>query len=369
MRNFLNRAMSRASSESARRVASRAPFCETACAMTDLVIRPRPPFDFDSTARFFRFTEAEIVDTFEARCYARALHVGGKLYVVNVRSIGTPARPALSVAVAPARGAAAETGEQVVRVVRRMFSVDHDLKLFRARVEGDALMGRLEAAHRGLRLPRWPTLFEALASSILLQQIATPVAWTFRRRFVERFGATVKHAGKTFYAFPPAERLAQVAPEELRAMGLTNAKAAGIVGAARAITDGALVADELEKEDNESVVARLSNLRGVGRWTAEWVLMLHFGRRDVFAAADLFLRGAIAKYYNNGSPLKEQEVRAVAAERFGAWGAYAALYLLAGMRAGSVTLKPGRVLSSTATDDAGPRRSRSPATGSTKPSR
>ena len=336
--------------------------------MTDPVIRPRPPFDFDATARFFRFTEAEIVDAFEAGRYARALHVGGRLFVVNVSSTGTPARPALSVALAPARGVAAETGEQAARVVRRMFSVDHDLKLFRAQVERDELMGRLEAAHRGLRLPRWPTLFEALASSILLQQIATPVAWTFRRRFVARFGASVERAGKTFYAFPLAERVASVAPEELRALGLTNAKAISIVEAARAIADGALAADELEKEDNEAVVARLSSLRGVGRWTAEWVLMLHFGRRDVFAAADLFLRGAIVKYYNDGSPLKEQEVRAVARERFGAWGAYAALYLLAGMRAGSVTLKPGGVLSSTTTDAGQPRRV-GLATGPTRPSR
>ena len=334
--------------------------------MTDLVIRPRPPFDFGSTARFFRFTEAEIVDTFGPGGYARALHVGGKLSVINVSSTGTTARPALSVAVA--RGVAAEAGEQAVRVVRRMFSVDHDLKLFRARVERDELMGRLEAAHRGLRLPRWPTLFEALASSILLQQIATPVAWTLRRRFVERFGAAVGHAGKTFYAFPPAERVARAEPEALRALGLTNAKAAAIVAAARAIADGALAADELEKEDNEAAVARLSNLRGVGRWTAEWVLMLHFGRREVFPAADLFLRGAVAKYYNNGTPLREREVRAVARGRFGAWGAYAALYLLAGMRAGSVTLKPGGVLSSTTTDAGQPRRVGLP-TGPTRPSR
>ena len=337
--------------------------------MTDLSIRPRPPFDFDSTARFFRFTEAEIVDTFEPGRYARALHVGGKLFVVNVRSIGTPSRPALSVALADARGGAAKAvEEQTAEIVRRMFSVDHDLKLFRAQVERDELMGRLEAAHRGLRLPRWPTLFEALASSILLQQIATPVAWTFRRRFVERFGATAGHAGKTFYAFPQAERVARAAPEELRALGLTNAKAAAVVAAARAVADGTLAAEELESEANEAVVARLSSLRGVGRWTAEWVLMLHFGRREVFAAADLFLRGAIAKYYNNGSPMKEQEVRAVARERFGAWGAYAALYLLAGLRAGSVTLKPGGVLSSTATDAGQPRRVSS-ATGPTRPSR
>jgi DNA-3-methyladenine glycosylase II len=339
--------------------------------MPDSLIRPRPPFDFHSTARFLRFSEAEIVDTFEAGVYARALHVNGKLRVVTVGSQGTPSRPALSVSLAPARSAAPADETRAVETVRRMFSVEHDLKKFRAQVAGDELMSRLEAEHRGLRLPRWPMLFEALASSILLQQIATSVAWTFRRRFVERFGETVEHAGRLFHAFPAAERVACARPEELRSIALTNAKAVSIVEAARAIAEGTLRADELEKEDNETVVARLSELRGVGRWTAEWVLMLHLGRTDVFAAADLFLRGAIAKYYNAGAHLKEQEVRAVARERFGAWGSYAALYLLAGMRAGSVTLKPDRVISSRQTTGR-PRRSRrpdAPATGSKKPTR
>jgi 3-methyladenine DNA glycosylase/8-oxoguanine DNA glycosylase len=72
--------------------------------------------------------------------------------------------------------------------------------------------------------------------------------------------------------------------------------------------------------------------------------MLHFGRADVFAASDLFLRGAVVKYYNDGAPMTEREIRAFASRRWGAWQSYAALYLLAGMRAGSVTLKPERVL-------------------------
>jgi DNA-3-methyladenine glycosylase II len=132
----------------------------------------------------------------------------------------------------------------------------------------------------------------------------------------------------------------------LRALGLTNAKAESIVGAARAIDSGALDGAALAREENETVIARLSDLRGVGRWTAEWVLMLHFGRRDVFAAADLFLRAVVSKYYLGVERAAEPEVRAVARERWGGWESYASLYLLAGMRAGSITLKGGPVLSS-----------------------
>lgn len=312
--------------------------------MPTLEIAPRAPFDFDATARFFRFTGAEIVDNFDAGTYARACHVGERLFILKVESEGTRSRPALSVSLSPARSATRDVLTEAGENVRRMFSVDHDLKSFRAQVEDDPLMSRLEAAHRGLRLPRWASLFESLLNSILLQQIATPVAWTFRRRVVERFGEQIKVAGRKFYAFPRPSAVARAPVEELRALGLSGAKAQSIIDLARAVESGALEGDALAREDNETVIARLSTLRGVGRWTAEWVLMLHFGRTDVFAAADLFLRGAVAKYYNDGAPMSEREIREFARVRWGAWGSYVALYMLAGMRAGKITLKPERVV-------------------------
>jgi DNA-3-methyladenine glycosylase II len=312
--------------------------------MPTLKITPHVPFDFETTARFFRFTEAEIVDNFDAGTYARACHFGEQLLLLRIEPEGSRSRPALAVSLAPARSAARESLTEAELVVRRMFSVEHDLNLFRAQVEGDPLMSRLEAAHRGLRLPRWATLFEALLNSILLQQIATSVAWTLRRRVVERFGEQITVAGRKFYAFPRPAVVARATVEELRALGLSGAKAQGVVDLSLAVDSGALDGDALAREDNEGVIARLCALRGVGRWTAEWVLMLHFGRTDVFAAADLFLRGAVVKYYNNGEPLNEREIRAFARERWGAWGSYVALYMLAGLRAGSVTLKPERVV-------------------------
>jgi DNA-3-methyladenine glycosylase II len=327
-------------------------------------IRPRAPFDFEATARFLRFTEAEIVDNFDAGTYARAGHFGGRLFLLTIKSEGTRSRPSLCVSLSTSRDAApssrlassspqrassvmtTEVLAEAEQRARRTFSVEHDLKKFRAQVEDDPLMSRLEAEHRGLHLPRWASLFEALTNSILLQQIATPVAWTFRRRMVERFGESLTVDGVKFYAFPLPSSLARAPVEALRALGLSGAKAQSIIELARACEEGAIDDETLARAENEEIIARLTALRGIGRWTAEWVLMLHFGRTDVFAAADLFLRGAVVKYYNAGRAMSEREIRQFARARWGAWQSYAALYLLAGMRAGSVTLKPERVLSS-----------------------
>jgi DNA-3-methyladenine glycosylase II len=314
--------------------------------MPKLSLRARAPFDFAATARFLRFSDAEAVDTFTLDRYRRAMHFGERLFLLTVESEKMGARPGVKVTLEPEEFATPEIMDEAARVVRNMFSLEHDLEGWRARLTRDPLMRRLEAEHRGLRLPRWPTLFEALVTSILLQQIATSVAITFRRRVIERFGEQLEVEGATYFAFPRAERLALASVEELRALGLSNAKATCIIEVARVCAAGELSSASLEREDNESVIARLSGLRGIGRWTAEWVLMLHFGRPDVFPAADLFLRNVVIKHYNRGAALNEREIRAFAQKRWGAYQSYSALYFLAGMRAGTITLKPERVLSS-----------------------
>jgi DNA-3-methyladenine glycosylase II len=307
----------------------------------EILIKPRAPFDFAATARFLRYTEREAVDTFSNGIYRRAVHLGDRLHLLQVEARGTLSRPALAVALDGESAATSGAKAMAEDIVRRMFSVEHDLKRFRAQVAGDPLMSRLEALHRGLHLARWPDLFEALVISILLQQISTAGAITLKRRLVEKFGETINSAtGETFYAFPRASRLARSSVEDLRALGLSGSKAASIIEVARRFTEGTLNEEDLEKEDNETLIASLTKLRGVGRWTAEWALMLHFGRTDVFPAGDLALRGFVVKYYNDSGLMTEREIRSLAEIRWGRWASYAAVYFLAGMRSRIINLRP-----------------------------
>jgi len=310
----------------------------------EILIKPRAPFDFAATARFLRYTEQEAVDTFTNGIYRRAIHFENQLRLLKVESRGTLARPLLAVTLDGGSSVSAAAMKMAENFARRIFSPDHDLKKFRAEVAGDPLMSKLEAAHRGLRMARWPQLFESLVISILLQQISTTGAWTMKRRFVEKFGEMLKIEGETFHAFPRAEILAQTAVEDLRAIGLTGAKAASIIQLAQRVHEGELDEDKLQGEENESLIARLTESRGIGRWTAEWALMLYFGRTDVFPAGDLVLRGFVTKYYNDGSPMTEREIRALTSGRWKRWASYAAIYFVAGMRTRIINLRPESVL-------------------------
>jgi DNA-3-methyladenine glycosylase II len=305
----------------------------------ETIIRPRAPFDFAATARFLRYSENEAVDIVTDKVYRRAIHFGKHLRLLKIVSRGTVARPLLGISVENKKGASETELESAGKLARRIFDTDHDLKKFRARVEDDPLMSKLEAAYRGLHIARWPYLFEALSISILSQQISTAVAMTLKRRMVERFGERLKNDGETFYAFPRAESLARASVEDLRPLGLSTAKAVSIIELAKRTANGELDEDKLNREENESLIERLITLRGIGRWTAEWALMLHFGRTDVFPAGDLALRGFVVKYYNDGRPMTEREIRAAALARWGEWASYAAVYCLAGMRAGIISLR------------------------------
>jgi DNA-3-methyladenine glycosylase II len=306
----------------------------------EIIIRPRAPFDFAATARFLRFTEREAVDTFADGRYRRALHLGGRLHLLSVASTGTTARPLLSVTLERVGRATVREKEEAAARVRQIFSTEHDLKKFRTRVAADSLMSKLEATHRGLHIARWPSVFEALVISILSQQISTVVAMTLKRRVVEQYGELLESGGETFLAFPRAEVLAEAEPQALRALGLSGSKVAAVTELARRARAGELDESVLGRDDDEALIARLTKLRGIGRWTAEWALMLHFGRTDVFPAGDLALRGFVVKYYNDGRALAEREIRALAQTLWGEWASYAAVYFLAGMRAGTINLRP-----------------------------
>ena len=310
----------------------------------EIIIRPRAPFDFAATARFLRFTEREAVDTFADGRYRRALHLGERLHLLNVASTGTLARPSLSVTLERGGRASTREKEEALARVRQIFSTEHDLKKFRAQVAGDPLMSKLEVMHRGLHIARWPSVFEALVISILSQQISTIVAMTLKRRLVEQYGERLESGGETFLAFPRAEALAEAEPQALRALGLSGSKVAAVTELAQKARGGELDETVLAGEDNEALIERLTRLRGIGRWTAEWALMLHFGRTDVFPAGDLALRGFVVKYYNDGRALAEREIRALAEARWGEWASYAAVYFLAGMRAGTINLRPLRAI-------------------------
>ena len=243
-------------------------------------------------------------------------HDGGLHRVVAGREVRIEAAGG-GVSVEPA-------GDTIVPEVSRLLGVSFDLSAFTAWAERDAVLARLVERFAGYRPPLLPEPFEHLVTAITAQQVSLHSAAAIRRRFVERFGErhTLAHA------FPSAERIAGVSEDELVASGFSRRKAEYVVGLARAGLDYS----ELDGLADEDVKARLTAVRGLGEWTADWFLGRCLGRPRAWPAGDLALRKAVSRFFGDGRMLSIPEVRALG-ERFAPFENLAAHYLLVAARA------------------------------------
>jgi DNA-3-methyladenine glycosylase II len=236
------------------------------------LLRFPEPYDFELSMGRFRVFGTDLVNRFEDGVLYRA---------VAGREVRITARPG---------GVDVEPLDDVTRpVVAHLLGAPFDLGAFYAWADRDPVLAGLIERLRGYRPPLQPDPFDSLVTSITAQQISLHAAVSIRNAFVERFGVQVGRA----WAFPTRERIASASPEEVRAVGFTARKSEYTVALARSELD----LEELRSLDPDAVRARITALRGLGPWTAEWFLARHLAYPQAWPAGDLALRKAAADLY------------------------------------------------------------------------
>jgi DNA-3-methyladenine glycosylase II len=287
------------------------------------------PLDAAATLARYHLWGEDPANRLDGDVFRRIVRVDGRLLPYEVRWSGGVDDARLSVTVPEAAGAAVERA--VTTEVRRVFGLDFDLVGFYRMAKGDRALAPLVERLYGLRPTLAPTALEMLVGSITAQQVNLSFAFACRARLVRRWGSPVRVPGGEVYAFPDAAALAGARVRQLRALKYSTRKAEYIRDLARAVAAGALDLEALAGAPNAEVIERLTGLRGLGRWTADWFLARCCGRGDVCPAGDLAVRKAFEHHYGRGRPLSEETIR----RRARAWGEYQNLavhYLLAGMR-------------------------------------
>ncbi|MBA3332797.1 MAG: DNA-3-methyladenine glycosylase 2 family protein [Actinobacteria bacterium] len=213
----------------------------------------------------------------------------------------------------------AESAEEVSRLLGLPFALDP----FRTWAAGDRIMGPITTALAGFRPTLNPRPFEALVVAITTQQISLQAAAAIRGRFVQRFG--LKHG--IAWEFPSREAVALADPREFPALGFSQKKAEYVIELARS----ELEFDALALLPDHEVIAALTALPGLGRWTADWFLARHLARPHAWPAGDLGVRKAVSAFYADGRPLTIPEVRAMS-DRFSPFQNLSAQFLLAAAR-------------------------------------
>jgi len=297
-----------------------------------LTLKPRPPFSLELTAGYHTYFRGDYgADTFSDGTYRRLWHREGKPLLATVASSGTTDAPELRVEV---RGSQIneDDGRFAVERLAWVLATDADLSGFYSLAQGDPLLAMATQKLRGLHPPHTPTVFESLALAIAGQQVSSVVARIIRTLLIQSFGAS-HFDGRTYYDFPSPEALAEADMAGLRQAKLSARKAEYIQGIARMVASGSLNLEALRGLSQGEVVERLTHIRGVGRWTADWVMIRALGHPDAFPSGDLALRRTLSLLCLGGRPLTPKE-----AEDFsGRWSPYrslATVYLFAASRLG-----------------------------------
>ena len=291
----------------------------------ELLVIPAPEdFSFDECLAYLMRSADECMFRINDGTVTRALDGDGEPVVFGMS--GHPDGIAVEFLEGFAPGGL-EGCDKVSGFVRDWLDLDRDLRPFYELGESDPLLHDVVQKHRGLRVVGIPDLFETFVWAILGQQITVAFAYVLKKRFVETFGTAVEAGGRKYWIFPDAQKIAGTDPDALRELKITGRKSEYIIGIARMIADGELTKERLFELGNDKLIQKeLTAIRGIGPWTANYVLMRCLRSPDAYPAADVGLHNALKHAAGLDRKPNLQEVEAFAAPWAG-WRAYATFYL------------------------------------------
>lgn len=274
-------------------------------------------YQFDETLVFLKRSDQEI-HRVEDRTVYKVLKVDGNVVLFSV----TEENGKLHIQFLLGRTNQA-VKESVASYVTKWFDLERDVAPFYQLAQQDPYLRKLVEQHSGLRIVGIPDLFEAFVWAIVGQQINLTFAYTLKRRFVEQFGEKLDWEGEAYWLFPEPEDLAECTVEMLRDLQFSSRKAEYILGIVKKMRDGSLQ-KALEDKGYSELKKELLSIRGIGAWTADYVLMKSFRFQNAFPIADAGIHNALKKLLGWKPTIEEI---ANMAKNWAGWEAYATMYL------------------------------------------
>lgn len=272
-------------------------------------LRFRPPYNWDAMLKFLAPRATPGIEVVEGRSYRRSISLNGLHGHFEVSP--DEAHDSLTARV--------QFGEPrslfaIVERIRGMFDLNADWAAIVGSLRTDPDLAKRVDSDPGLRVPGCWDGFELAVRAILGQQITVKAATTLAGRIAEVFGEPFAAAPGLTHLFPTPQTLGEA---DLSRVGLTRARAETIRALARAVRDGQINFTGIVETD--AFLARLCEIPGIGKWTAQYVAMRALGEPDAFPPGDLGLLRALS--LDNARDLEQRS------QAWRPWRAYAAMYL------------------------------------------
>jgi 3-methyladenine DNA glycosylase/8-oxoguanine DNA glycosylase len=222
------------------------------------------------------------VDVWQDDRYVRVVEIEERLILLEVENRGTIDVPDVHYWIRNGEPSASATA-----TLRRVLGLDVIPALLHFPVPIEGPLRSTVVALRGMRPPRFANLFESFINVIPFQQLSLDAGVSIVGRLVQRFGRSVEHGGRQYYASPGSRVIAAARLDQLRACGLSRGKAQTLRNLARMIEARELSEGELSKMPSRQALHALMELPGIGPWSAALVLLRGFGRLDMFPPGDV----------------------------------------------------------------------------------
>lgn len=264
------------------------------CPVTKLFLNPKPPFRLDLTVWVLRRIEKNYVDHWDGETYRRALVFQGRPVEVDVTQEGSFDAPMVAVSIRDE-----EVDPDAIRdTVSMMLGLSVDLVDFYENARKDQLLVDLTSPFIGMRPTRFPSLFEALLNAVACQQVSLQAGLQILNKLSQTYGRGSGH----LHAFPTADDLAPLEPADIKKVGFSLRKAETISTIARSVVSGDIDLERLNDLNDEQAVSRLTSLSGIGRWSAEYVLLRGLGRLHSFPGDDVGGAAKLQKWLSLKTP-------------------------------------------------------------------
>jgi DNA-3-methyladenine glycosylase II len=287
-------------------------------------LQPRTPFRLDLTVWALRRRAHNVVDRFEDGVWRRVLILDDSSVAIAAAQTRFGSSPEIEVRISGPRVRSVK--EEVAKIVTRMLGLDRDLSGFYRIARRDKRLLELADRLRGMKPVRYATVFEAFANAVACQLVSLSAGMHVLNRLSDAFGILTKLEGVApMRSFPTAATIARSTPDAMRALGLSRQKGEYLIGVAQ------LALDQNDRDfasiaslANDDALAQLLKIRGVGRWTAEYVMLRGFGRIDIFPGDDVGGRNKLFEWFGtDGEP-----TYARVGEMLKRWHPYAGLIYL-----------------------------------------
>jgi DNA-3-methyladenine glycosylase II len=290
----------------------------------ELMLLVPKEFNFAENINYLARSRNECLYHIDNNRVSKAIQIGDETLIIEVSSVNDNY---LNIRFLGESKPSPMLCEEVACYVRDWFDLERDLHPFYSMAKEDPLLSSAVNSFYGLRIIGIHDLFEALCWGILGQQINLAFAYTLKRRLVEKFGRSVVHHGVTYWVFPSPEDISSLSPLELESLRMTKKKAEYIIGVAGLMVQGKLTKDMLVTVGSHQQAEKtLIKIRGIGPWTANYVLMRCLRYPCAFPIDDVGLHNAIKQRLGKELKPDKNEILKLAVNWKG-WESYATFYL------------------------------------------